>query len=57
MYIMTGTPTIAIVLDIGSGDDDARDKRSAASAVMAPARSEAGRMILCADVLKIPLAI
>ena len=57
MYIMTGTPITAIELAIGRGEEVDRESRSAAMAVMAPVRRDAGRMILCDDVLNIPLAM
>lgn len=55
--MMTGTPTIAIVLAIGRGEDVERDRRSAAKAVRAPVSREAGRITLWDEVLNIPLAM
>ena len=55
--MMTGTPTMAIVLAIGSGEAVMRDKRSDANAVIAPVSKDAGMMVLCADVLNRPLAM
>lgn len=55
--MIMGTPTIAIVLATGSTFGDAWEIRSAVTAVTAPARSEAGSIVLCADVLKMPLAM
>ena len=55
--MITGTPTMAIVLAIGRGECAARDRRSAARAVMAPVSNEAGMMVLWTEVLNRPLAI
>ena len=57
MYMMTGTPTMAIVLAIGRGEAVARDRRSAARAVIAPVSNDAGMIVLWAAVLNSPLAI
>ena len=54
---MTGTPTMAMVLAIGRGEAVARDRRSAANAVTAPVSNDAGMMVMCDDVLNIPLAM
>ena len=48
---------MAIVLAIGRGEIVARDRRSAARAVTDPVSNDAGMMILCDDVLNMPLAI
>ena len=45
---MTGTPTMAIVLAIGRGECVARDRRSAAKAVIDPVINDAGIIVLCA---------
>ena len=55
--MITGTPTMAIVLAIGRGDAVARDRRSAANAVTDPVSNDAGIIVLCAEVLKMPRAI
>lgn len=55
--MIIGTPTIAIVLATGRTLGDACDMRSAPTAVAAPVRREAGSIVLCADVLKAPLAM
>ena len=55
--MMTGTPIIAMELAIGRGEDVARESRSAAIAVMAPVRSDAGRITRCDEVLNIPRAM
>ena len=57
MYMMTGTPMMAIVLAIGRGEAVARDRRSAARAVTAPVSNDAGMTVLWAEVLNMPLAI
>ena len=57
IYMITGTPTMAMVLEIGRVVAFTLEMISAAADVMAPVRREAGMIILWDDVLKIPLAI
>ena len=52
-----GLSAAAMVLAIGRGEAVARDRRSAANAVTAPVSNDAGMMVMCDDVLNIPLAI
>ena len=54
---MTGMPTRAIVLAVGSGEGDSWLMRSAAMLMMPPVSIEAGMMTLCDDVPNIHLAM
>lgn len=54
---MTGMPTRAMVLAVGSGEGDSWLIRSAAMLIMLPVRMDAGIITLCDDVPNIHLAI
>lgn len=57
MYSMTGMPTTAMVLAVGRGAEASCESRSAARLIMQPVRSEAGRMVLWAEVRQMARAI